>query len=579
MYLVAALLLFGQPLLHGGGHECLCTSGTDEGVFAWGLAWWPHALLHGLNPFYTHLLYAPTGFDLALSTMVPGAALILAPITAIAGPLFAFNLAMLLSPVAAAFFAFLLCRRLTRAFWPSLLGGWLFGFSTYMLGQLLGHLNLTLVFLLPAIVHLAVVAFWNEISRRRFVVLLTIALVLQFSFSAEVFVSMTLFGVVALAVGYALGDADARGRLRGLLAPVALAYLVTAVLVSPYLYYAFQPGGLPILLGRTNLFSNDLLAFAVPTQITALGGLDLMSTSQTFSAGPVEGGAYLGLPLILMMLSGARAGWRRTEVRVMLGTLLVVLVCTLGGHLHVAGHATIPLPWAVGHRLPVLGELLPSRFILYGVLIVAMLAAMWLAAGGPRLAPWLLAIVSVAFLWPAVGRGSWRSVPDLPSLFAGSAYRQVIRPSDTVLVLPVGSGGQSMYWQAQARLGFTMAGGYVVAPEASNPYKRDPIYPTLTSGTVVPNQQAAARRFLVFHHVSVAVLDPRMPTASPWIGILHRLGWGSQMRGGVLVLRPGPLAPARTSPPHHRAALPARTSPRRVAGPRAGDNGGQRTQS
>lgn len=263
----------------------------------------------------------------------------------------------------------------------------------------------------------------------------------------------------------------------------------------------------------------------------------------------------------------------------MLGTLLVVLVCTLGGHLHVAGHATIPLPWAVGHRLPVLGELLPSRFILYGVLIVAMLAAMWLAAGGPRLAPWLLAIVSVAFLWPAVGRGSWRSVPDLPSLFAGSAYRQVIRPSDTVLVLPVGSGGQSMYWQAQARLGFTMAGGYVVAPEASNPYKRDPIYPTLTSGTVVPNQQAAARRFLVSHHVSVAVLDPAMPTASPWIGILHRLGWGSQMRGGVLVLRPGPLAPARTSPSHRRAALPARTSPRRVAGPRAGGNGGQRTQS
>lgn len=538
MYLVAALALFGRPLLPGGAHECLCTSGTDQGTYMWALQWWPHALFHGLNPFYTHLLYAPQGFDLALGAMVPGAALILAPVTAIAGPLFAFNLAMLLSPVAAAFFAFLLCRRLTRAFWPSLLGGWLFGFSTYMLGQLLGHLNLTLVFLVPAIVHLAILAFSNEISRRRFVVLLVVVLVLQFSFSAEVLVTMTLFGVVALAVGYALGDAGARGRLRGLLAPVALAYLVTAVLVSPYLYYAFQPGGLPILLGRTNLFSNDLLAFAVPTQITALGGLDLMSTSQTFSAGPVEGGAYLGLPLILMMLSGARAGWRRTEVRVMLGTLLVVLVCTLGGHLHVAGHATIPLLWAVGHRLPVLGELLPSRFILYGVLIVAMLAAMWLAAGGPRLAPWLLAIVSVAFLWPAVGRGSWRSVPDLPSLFAGSAYRQVIRPSDTVLVLPVGSRGQSMYWQAQARLGFTMAGGYVVAPEASNPYKRDPIYPTLTSGTVVPNQQAAARRFLVSHHVSVAVLDPRMPTASPWIGILARLGWKAQVRGGVLVLRP-----------------------------------------
>lgn len=541
MYLIAALLLFGQPLLHGGGHECLCI-GTDEGIFAWGLAWWPHALLHGLNPFYTHLLYAPTGFDLALSTMVPGAALILAPITAIAGPLLTFNLAMLLGPVLGAFFAFLLCRALTRAFWPALLGGWLFGFSTYMLGQLLGHLQLTLVFLVPAIVHLAVVAFWNEISRRRFVVLLTIALVLQFSFSAEVFVSMTLFALASLCIGFALSDAGTRARLRSLLAPVALAYLVTAVLVSPYIYYALQPGGLPILLGRTNMFSNDLLAFFVPNQLTALGGLDLLSTSKTFSAGIVEGGAYLGLPLIAMLLIGARAGWRRVEVRVMLVTLLVVLVCSLGGHLHIGGHDTIPLPWALAHRLPVLGQLLPSRFILYVALIVAVLVAVWLARLGPRLRyrliPWLLAAVSVAFLWPAAEHGYWRSVPDLPSLFATSAYRQAIRPSDTVLLLPIGGAGQSMLWQAQARLGFTMAGGYL-APAAADPYMHDPIYPTLTSGATVPNQQAAAERFLVSHHVTVAVLDPRMPTASPWIGILHRLGWGSQMRGGVLVLRRG----------------------------------------
>ncbi|MGI8904028.1 MAG: hypothetical protein ACR2IP_10300 [Solirubrobacteraceae bacterium] len=536
VYLAAAALLFGRPLWHGGAHECLCI-GTDEGIFAWGFAWWPHALWHGLNPFYSHLLYAPRGFDLALSTMVPGAALIFAPITAIAGPLSAFNVAMLLSPVLAAFFAFLLCRRLTRAFWPALLGGWLFGFSTYMLGQLLGHLNLTLVFLVPAIAHLAILAFANEISRRRFVALLVVALVLQFSFSPEVLVSLTLFGFAAVAIGYALGDPGARAALRGLLAPVALAYLLTAVLVSPYLYYAFQPGKLPILLGRTNMFSNDLLGFAVPTQLTALGGLDFLSTSRTFSAGVVEGGAYLGLPLILMMLLGVRAGWRRVEVRVMLGTLLIVLVCTLGGHLHIGGHAAIPLPWAVGHRLPVLGQLLPSRFILYGVLIGAMLAAMWLARSGPRLAPWLLAIVSVVSLWPAVGRGYWRSVPDLPRLFTTSAYRQAIRPSDTALLLPVGGAGQSMLWQAQARLGFTMAGGYG-APAGAEPYMQDPIYPTLTSGVAVPHQQAAARRFLVSHHVTVAVLDPHEPTAAPWIGIIERLGWRAQMRGSVCLLRP-----------------------------------------
>ena len=58
-----------------------------------------------------------------IPALVPGAALIFYPVTAIAGPLFAYNLAMLLCPVLAAFFTFLLCRRLTGQFWPALFGG------------------------------------------------------------------------------------------------------------------------------------------------------------------------------------------------------------------------------------------------------------------------------------------------------------------------------------------------------------------------------------------------------------------------------------------------------------------------
>ena len=45
---------------------------------------------------------------------------------------------------------FLLCRRLTGGFWPSLVGGYLFGFSSYMLGRTEGgHPNLTAVAGIP----------------------------------------------------------------------------------------------------------------------------------------------------------------------------------------------------------------------------------------------------------------------------------------------------------------------------------------------------------------------------------------------------------------------------------------------
>ena len=536
VYLFGALAMFGGPLLHGGKHECIC-SGNDEGIFAWALVWWPHALLNGLNPFYSHIIYAPQGFNIALGALVPGAALLFAPFTAIGGPLFAFNVAMLLSPVLAAFFAFLLCRRLTQQFWAALLGGWLFGFSTYMLGQMQGHMHLTLVFLVPAIVHLLLRALAHEISTRWFVVLLVIALTLQFSFAGEVFVSFTLFGALALTIAFLLGDAGLRANLRALLMPIALAYAVTAVIVSPYLYYAFHPGGLPVLLWRTDHFTNDLLSFVIPTQITQLGGHRFLPTSTTFVAGTVEGGAYFGLPLIAIIWLAVRRHWELVGVRIAFWTLVVVAVCSLGGRLNVEGPTSVPLPWAIAHRLPVLGLMLPSRFIVYDFLLAAILASMWVASSSARVGPWLLASLSVAFLWPALGGNYWRGTPDIPSLFSASAYRRVVTSRDTALLLPVGSLGNSMLWQAEAHLRFKMASGYVVPPEAPDPYKLDPIYPTLTVGAPVPNEEVAAWRFLTSHHVTVAVLDPTNPMAAPWIPILERLGWKARTEAGAVVLR------------------------------------------
>jgi hypothetical protein len=529
----------------------------------WAFAWWPHALLHGLNPFYPHLIYAPQGIDIAHGTLLPGAALLFAPVTAIAGPLFAFNLAMLLSPVLAAWFAFLLCRYVTRAFWPSLLGGWLFGFSTYMLGQLVGHLNLTLVFLVPAIVHLVLRALSGELGRRRFIVLLALALTLQFSFSVETFVSMTLFGAAALAIGYALADPHVRVRFSGLLAPIGSAYLATALLVSPCLYYALQPGGPPVLPQRSDMISTDLLAFVVPTQITALGGGRLISISQSFTATYVENGAYLG-PLLLMMVLGARSGWRRVEIRVMLSTLLVVVLCTFGGQLHIDGTSTIPLPWALVNHLPVLGVLIPARFMLYGVMIGSILAAMWLATTNTRRSGWLLALLSLACLLPAVWRNYWDGTPDLPSLFTSSAYQDAIGPRDVALVLPVGSLGQSMLWQAEAHLGFTMASGYVVPPDAPDPYQRYAIYKTLTTGATIANEQSAAATFLTAEHITVAVLDARAPATNTWAKLLEQLGWTPQTQNDVLLLRPTARHPRTPATNTHRLRQKHRTN-----GPRA----------
>ena len=73
VYLAVSFAYFGVPVLHHFRRD-LVGGGSDPQLFVWSLGWWPHAVLHGQNPFVTHLLWAPHGSNLAWATSVPGLA-------------------------------------------------------------------------------------------------------------------------------------------------------------------------------------------------------------------------------------------------------------------------------------------------------------------------------------------------------------------------------------------------------------------------------------------------------------------------------------------------------------------------
>jgi hypothetical protein len=542
VYLIAALALFGAPLLHGG--ECVCiTSTTDAGVSAWALKWWPHAVAHLDNPFKTDLIYAPYGFDLAHGQLFPAAALVLWPVTA----------------VLAAFFAFLLCRRLAGGrFWPALLGGWLFGFSAYMLGQLTSHLNLTLVFLVPAMVHLVLRFAAGELTRTRFVVFMAAALALQVGFSAEVLVSFSLIGALTLAAAWQLGDREARRAIADAVVPaLGIAYAAAAVISLPYLYYALKPGGVPVLSWRSDKFSSDLLSFVVPSRTAAVGGRTFATTTSAFTSGFLEGGAYLGLPLLALAGYGAWRLRREAAVRVAAAGAGIAALLSLGGLLHAHGATGIPLPWALVNQAPITGLLMPARFAAFTALAVAILAAMALARHG-GVVLWVLGVLAVVSLVPALGHGYWRSRPARPALFTDAAYRSELRSSDTVLALPIGIAGQGMLWQADRDLGFRMAGGYVVPPEGPDPYQRFAIYPSLVyGGGAVPGEDAKAQEFLRATRTTAVAFDPHWTGRDTWTGTLERLGWEGRAVGGALVFRPSRARPDPRAPAEARAVAMA----------------------
>src|SRR5262249_58890485 len=118
---------------------------------------WPRGgLARGAVPRRARSVCAPAGVSLAWSAFVPGPALVAWPITAVFGPVVSLNVLLAVAPALAAWAAYLVCNRLTHRFWASFAGGCLFGFSAYQGANMLGFINLVLVFPIPLLLYLAV---------------------------------------------------------------------------------------------------------------------------------------------------------------------------------------------------------------------------------------------------------------------------------------------------------------------------------------------------------------------------------------------------------------------------------------
>ena len=544
VYAVLDLAYFGAPVLPHLGRDCACAGGGDPFDYMWFLAWWPHALLHGQNPFITHALFAPDRVNLGAVDVVPGPALVMTPVTLLFGPLVAYNLVALAAPLLAAFFAFLLCRYLTGRLVPSLVGGYVFGFSAYLLGHLEGHLDLVLVFPIPAAVLLVLRRLDGRIASRRFVVWLALLLAFLFLCSQELTVTLVLLGGLALLAGYLLAPA-AREGIKALVPAIALAGIAAALLAGVFIYAALTG---PVLHRFFNRYSDtnvaDLLGFAVPTDVVALGHTWTHSLSAKFSGGIPENGVYVGAPFLLAFVWYAVTTWRRAATRVLVTLFVVIAILALGSHLHVAGsarfhigsHHTIPLPWLALSKLPYLHQVAPSRLAVYLFLIVALVVALWLSSlrpGRARRAGWALAALGVAAIVPHLGVGAWHSRPENPRLFTGTGYRTVIARGATLVALPFAQDGPSMLWQAESGFSFRLAEGYVGALLPAD-YVRDlPPAPVGRDPTLTPADPAAIRAYAAKRGARIVVVGAQ--SAPAWAPALGAAGLnGREVDGAVI---------------------------------------------
>ncbi len=512
-YLAISVLFFALPVLRDPSRRYIGGRGSlDPKFFFWALAWWPHALAHGLNPFWTRAVWAPSGYNMAWTTGVPGPSLLVSPITATLGSVVSYNVLALLACPLAGWAAYLLCHHITGRFGPSLVGGYVFGFSTYQMGHVGSHVNLELSFVVPLIVYVVLLRMQEAIAPRRFMVLLTFLLVGQFLISSEVFATMAVLGAFVLAIALGRARPEQRASLLATTGLIGLAFVLTAVILSPYLYYVFAFG-----LPRRRLEGSDLLSFVLPTTRTLIGSRLFAHTTSRFPGTPAESTAYLGPPLLVVLVHFAVTQWRRPIARLLLACLALVFLATLGPTLYVNGRSAIALPWKAVEALPVINNAAPRRFTMYFFLLVAIILAIWLSSGQPRApARWGLALLAPVFLFPSFVPNDLHGYVNIPEFFRTETYTRYLSPGENVLILLKPSA--DMVIQGKTDFYFRMVLGYT-GPRPPV-YRRSIILRFLYRGWVPEVTRELFGAFLATHDVSAIVLAGRARQRASELGDL-----------------------------------------------------------
>ena len=582
IYLVLSLLAFVRIVI---GHPATVYvgRGPDPQLYIWFMAWWAHAISHGVNPFLARVIWAPSGVNLAWTSNMPLAAWLVYPVTRSFGPIVSYNLLCLLSPALAGWSAFVLCRYVARGWWPAMFGGSLFAFSPYVLSRMLGNMDLTLMWPVPLAAYVTLRRIDGNLGPRGFVVALATLIAAQFLLFAEIVASATTFGAIAILLAAPAMAPRERRRLFADAAPIAAAYAVAAVIVSPYLYYMFAFPAPPGEIFSPWHFAIDLASLVIPTTVNQLGRVPFFAPiAHQFRAEMAETGAYLGLPLLAIVIFFARERWNAAGGRFLVHLLIVICVLAMGPRLEVGGRIVMGLPGSALARLPLLDKALPARFMLYAYLVLAVMLAMWLAPerkdsdGGRSVRRWALGLAVVPFMLPNLSASYWVTPAAIPGFFSTGLYRQYLAPGATVIVLPYGILGEGMLWQAATGMYFRMAEGYVTfAPPVPEEHSRWPIIAGLYRIRGVPAAGDQFKAYLANHDVSAVIVGPRRqyrvgriddnPTATTWLraptlaperdatsAMLDSMGVPAIDVGGVRVYR---LTPQALAPYRHLTAL------------------------
>jgi hypothetical protein len=356
----------------------------DNFQHAWFLWHFARAVSHSRNPFYTRLLFYPSRVTLAWSTADPLAGLIALPLSLLAGPAVAYNLSLVLQLALSAFFARLLCLRISRNEPAAFIGGLIFGFSPFLLAHALGHLSLVTAFPIPLFVLALDRIFAAQNPSWKSGIPLGLALLLAAFAHYNYVVICVFFAFFWLLVERMVHFSSQRLRfLNRVWKPLAAGAATFLLGFSPLLWTMLgKRADIPVSRGPSHLdvFSADVLGFFIPSwNHIFLGRFVSHLNPRIFVAG-FEGTVYVGVIVLALAAIGFWKGRSQDAPWAMRAFLLglIFYLLSLGPWAHLLGHPLhIPGPAALFYLLPFAKFMsAPARFHVAVALCLAILGSL-----------------------------------------------------------------------------------------------------------------------------------------------------------------------------------------------------------
>jgi uncharacterized membrane protein len=534
LFLTTSILVFAFPVMPHLASRCVASCLSDTALYAWSFDYMAHVVTAGFDPLHATVVWAPGGVDLAWVTTLTGPALLMTPFTSWIDPIFSVNVLMLLAPALAAWATYLVCVRVTQRFWPSVMGGFVFGFSTYLGQHMRAHLNLVLIFFLPLAVYLVLRRIQRDIAPWVFVLLLGIDIAAQFTVSTELAATTAMFGGVALIGAFAFGGRALRGPIVRTTLLIGLSYVLAALLLAPILVSAFRHPP-PDVFRDPTLNSIDVWSLVVPPPTARFGGETFSSLSKTFPSLPQDDTAYVGIALLLVVVLFAIQRRKERATWLLVGFFAFIIVLALGPTIFVGGEPTVSGPQSLIGRLPLIQHALPERYPAYASLTLAVIVALWLAAPRRR-------EPDATAATPARGSSAWRyglvtlgvvmlsinlsaephyhqlfAGPDsVPAFFTEGTYRDYLAPGDTILAVPAEL-GEELSWQSATDMTIRLARAYVGPVHPSGHEEAGLLEPVSQPNAKVPGDTALTY-FLDQRDVDAVVVQE--PVAPQWSSLL-----------------------------------------------------------